>query len=174
MQRGFFVCVWYFRKFYLHWTNVTKIVLSSLLNIQDTRVERKSSHTWGVITSFNEKKKNLDYSYVQKNTNRRSIQVIDIFIIFIIIIKKLFFFGGGINFLNFIAIHEKKVSVAFELGTCGSLDRSYTNCATEIHVDTKLWPYKVFHNAPWCGVVIKSRIPGVSRILKCVYHTLRL
>lgn len=54
---GIFLCVWYFRKFPLHWTNVTKIVLSSLLNIQDTRVERKSSHTWGVITSFYEKKR---------------------------------------------------------------------------------------------------------------------
>lgn len=59
-----------------------------------------------------------------------------------------------------------KVSAVFKLGTCGSVDRSFTHCATEI--DTWYWRYKLFYivlKSPW-SFIHTWRNHAMSRILK--------
>lgn len=66
-----------------------------------------------------------------------------------------FNFGGKNQlFLILLQFMKIKVPAVFKLGTCRLVDRSNTNCATEI--DDKFWRYKLFHNAlklPYCDVL---------------------
>lgn len=60
-----------------------------------------------------------------------------------------------------------------ELGTCGSVDQSYTQWAIEIV--SKIWRYKLYHNvlnSPCCEIlaVIQRRGHGMSKILNLFFE----
>lgn len=52
--------------------------------------------------------------------------------------KKIYFLKKS-TFKILPQIMETKVLAVIELGTCGSVERSYTQCTTE--TDTMIWPY---------------------------------